>query len=548
MSATPTYLTTYPSGRHHSAATYAAARNVPIVHGDRLHLRDWIESFIGPRLADVAVCRGHHSPLDIMAFIYFEKPSSIVVLGPRGGGKSMCSAIAAHMECRFAPRGHYATRIMGGSEQQARQIYDAINELIYMGRGLHGSDRDTIDDLLSRKATYRNGSNIAILTASSKSSRGPHVPKLCLDEIDEIRRDIFNSAVGMAQEDVRRGNPTQIVMTSTWHRENGLMGEKIEAARGGAFPIREFCVFEVLELCPDSRSGPDLEKCPECPIVSHCHADMDGHGRGVPKAKRSNGHYTIKSFIQKAELLGMGMIESDYLCTGPRHEGIWFKRYSDANEATDVMVAAGVSEFDPRHSVVLGIDYGVHTGAVAYQIRRRVLGGRPIDEIHIFGEYYSNDLPAEENARRIGSSIEPLTGGKNINSCEIYMDPSAGTKDPIGPTGLAEYRRAGITSIRWWPHMAHRKMESLRLLDSFIMSGSGTRHLFVHPRCTVTRKAFRNYSRKRVGDVWLDQPEDPCHPFEEMIDALAGSLLAKYPRGRLDGLPTPRRVPIAAIY
>lgn len=539
-------LRIYQPDRRPGSGTYRDLCNTPIEPGNVGQLRDWIRGFVGPALSTRHVCKGHHSPLRIFSDIYFNKPSSAVVLGPRGGGKSMMAAIATHMECRFNPG--YAARIMGGSEQQSRQIYDAINDLIYIGRGRWGTDRGSIAELLAKRATYRNGSNIAMLAASSRSARGPHVPKLCLDEIDEIDRRIFDSAVGMAQEDTRRGHPTQVLMTSTWHKENGLMGEKIEAARAGAFPIHEFCVFEVLEHCPDERSGPNLEKCPECPIVSLCHADIDGHGRGTPKAKRSSGHYTIESLIQKAELLGLGMIESDYLCKGPRHEGMWFTRYSDANEATDQMVASGTSEFDPHYGVVHGIDYGVHTGAVAYQIRKRIIGGRVVEDVHIYGEYYHPDRSAEENARQIRATFEPLMGGKNINLTEIYMDPAANSKDPIGPTGLAEYRKAGITAIRWWPHMSHRKLESLKLLDSFIMSGTGTRHLFIHPRCTLTRKAFRNYARDRVGDVWLDKPEDPQHPWEEMIDAISGSLLAKYPRGRLDGLPTPRRVPIAAIY
>lgn len=526
-------------------ATWDSLRNAPIQRGNKGHLHSWIRTFIGADLARAPVCENHHAPLDIFADIYFDKPSEIVVLGPRGGGKSLMSAIATHMECRAAP--DYAARIMGGSEQQSMQIYENIENWVMRGGGGGGSDADRIRALHKRNALYVNGSNIAILTASTRSARGPHVPRLCLDEVDEMRRDIFGSAVGMAQEDTRKGHKTSIIMTSTWHRETGLMGEQVEAARSGRFPIREFCVFEVLERCPDERSGPDLEKCPECPIMSICHEDIDGYGRGVPKAKRSNGHYSIDTLVQKTVLLGMGMIESDYLCRGPRHEGIWFRTFSDENVADEAQLRAGMAEYHPNYVVHIPIDYGVETGAVAFQVRKRATMGVIVEDIHVFGEYYSDSRGAEANARAIRETFEPLMGGKDINTCDIRIDPAASSRDPIGPTGMAEYRKGGIRAIRWWPNMSHRKLESLRLIDSFIQSGANIRNLYIHPRCTILIKAFRQYSRARVHDIWLPKPADPQHPWEEMIDALAGGLLAIYPNGREDGQPRRARVHPASI-
>ena len=47
---------------------------------------------------------------------------------------------------------------------------------------------------------YRNGSQVSLLAASPTSVRGPHVPSLKLDEVDEIDPDIRESAMGMAME------------------------------------------------------------------------------------------------------------------------------------------------------------------------------------------------------------------------------------------------------------------------------------------------------------------------------------------------------------
>ena len=73
------------------------------------------------------------------------------------------------------------------------------------------------------------------MAASPTSVRGPHVPSLKLDEIDEIESDIRESAMGMAME--KHGCRSSVLMTSTWHRVAGPMAELMERGRNGAFPV-----------------------------------------------------------------------------------------------------------------------------------------------------------------------------------------------------------------------------------------------------------------------------------------------------------------------
>src|SRR5947209_8717391 len=148
--------------------TWSQVRNARIVHGDNAALHAWIENFIGPSFARAAVCQGHRAPFDVLSTLHFDRPSVLLVLGPRGGGKSLCAALAVHLDCRYEAQ--YAARIMGGSEQQSKQIYNAIAEHVLNGHGRFGSDRDTIQSLLKREAKYHNGSHVAILPASSKAS------------------------------------------------------------------------------------------------------------------------------------------------------------------------------------------------------------------------------------------------------------------------------------------------------------------------------------------------------------------------------------------
>jgi hypothetical protein len=118
-----------------------------------------------------------------------------------------------------------------------------------------------------------------------------------------------------------------ITMTSTWHRIGGPMSELMARGDTGEFPVYRFCIWEVLERCDDERSGKKLENCPACPLISWCHADRDSRPDGLPKAKRSNGHYSIDALVQKVRGISRRVFESDYLCLGPKSAGVWFTEF-----------------------------------------------------------------------------------------------------------------------------------------------------------------------------------------------------------------------------
>jgi hypothetical protein len=56
--------------------------------------------------------------------------------------------------------------------------------------------------------------------------------------------------------------------------------------------------------------------------------------------------------------------------------------------------------------------------------------------------------------------------------------------------------------------------------------------LKIHPRCKHTLNAFQSYVRARRANQWMDYPEDPQHPFEDMIDSIRGVLSLLLPEGR----------------
>jgi len=477
--------------------------------GTRDELWRWIQTNLGVQVARESVCACHSSPFEMLAEQVLDRPSITLWHGPRGAGKSFLSAIDTHIASRFNKK--HGTRILGGSKAQSEQIYQALRDLVVDGEVEQGVESTSITKLSKTEACYENGSKVAILAASPTSVRGPHVPSLKLDEVDEIRPDIRESALGMVME--LRGQRANVLMTSTWHRVAGPMSELIERGHAGAFPVRTFCVFEVLERCPESRSGPNLEKCPECAIVKWCHNDRDSQPDGRPKAKRSNGHYTIDSLIQKAKILSARVFESDYLCLGPRADGVWFSQFDELRHVTEM------AEFDPKLPVHVSVDSGVFTSAVFFQIREDD-GGH---FINVFDEYLMEGMTAEVNARTILEQVRGRCGNARLI---VSTDSAGGSRNPVGPTVFAEYQKIGLIGPTplTWPRHSGSVSDGLKLIESLILTADGTIRITIHPRCKATINAFKSYRRARRSHQWMDYPEDPQHPHEDMIDAVRGGV------------------------
>ncbi len=484
------------------------------------HLWKWVHRYTGVRIPVHAVCSGHTGLFDLFARQFLERPSLALWHGPRGSGKSFLSAIETHLTSRFHPR--HSTRILGGSLSQSEQIYDALQEAIRDGRGPYGSDADTLERLLKTEAFYRNGSNVALLAASPTSVRGPHVASLKLDEVDEIEPDIRESAIGMAME--KRGCRSSILMTSTWHRVDGPMADLMARGEDGSFPVDTFCVFEALERCPEARSGANYEHCPRCPLVNWCHSDRDSHPQNLPKAKRSNGHYTIDSLIQKTRAVSRRVFESDYLCLRPKAAGTWFTTFDDA------LHVSPAAEYDPWHPIHLSIDSGVHTGAVWFQVRPRADGHG--HKVSVFADYFAEGLSAETNAQEIREKTR-VACGIGMGRLRVSTDPAGNSRTAVGPTVRGEYERAGLSGrngLESWP--TGKKADGLQLLEALLQSADGTINLTIHPRCRRLIAAFRCYTRAKFSRQWMDYPEDPQHPHEDLIDPLAGGLKLEFPQGR----------------
>lgn len=467
---------------------------------------DW-----GVHVAAQPVCCGHHAPLDFLSGWVFDRPPISLTHGPRGGGKSFLRSLATHIDSiRYH---HHKTKILGGSLAQSEQVYNALGDFDRADKEAHWFHSYT-----RTKAVYREtGSEVSILSASPTSVRGPHIPTLCLDEVDEIDSEVRESAIGMSME--VGGVQGSIAMTSTWHRVAGPMSDLIAQGDAGAFPVYRFCAFEVLEHCSEERSGPNLEHCPECPLKTWCHDEGIAEA-GSPKAKRSDGHYAITSLIQKAMAVSARVFEADYLCRGPKAAGLWFPSFNRATHVGDD------AEYDPALPVYLAVDCGTsrYTGAVLFQLRERPDGSHLCT---VFGDYLGVDLVSEVNARAIQEIARQRCNGRLDR---VRLDPASRARTSVGPVVYGEYQRVFGSLVEAWPLRSVR--DSLDLLDSFIRPASGPVCLRIHPRCEDTIRAIESFRRAKRRGIFIDEPEPEDHPHEDLVDALKGGLGDVLPDGR----------------
>ena len=262
----------------------------------------------------------------------------------------------------------------------------------------------------------------------------------------------------------------------------------------------------MLQHCTEARSGPwvggeaGYANCPQCPLKPWCHAERDRNG-DIPLAKCSNGHYGIDALIQKVRSTSARTFESDYLCKGPRSDGLWFPAF---NESTHVSMTA---EYERGLPVHVAVDSGVFTGAVFFQLARAMTPSGPVEEVQVFADYLAENRPAEQNARAI---LEVARSHSESRLDVISTDPAGGAANPIGPTVIAEYERAGLRPLRRWP--VGSVADGLALVESFVDPADGRSRLTVHPRCAVTIRAIGNYRRAKRAGQWQDYPEDPQHP------------------------------------
>jgi hypothetical protein len=323
------------------------------------------------KIPQTAVCPGHSAPFDAVVGHYFDTTDgwgdedrarykvhrNAIIKGPRGGGKSVIAGLLSHLDSIHRPG--CGTLILGGSERQSERVYahnKAFNRRSFM-------DLVKGEPLLSL-TDYRNGSTIERLTQSPTSVRGPHKARVILDEIDEFGREIWETALGMAQE--QPGIPAKMMLLSTMHYPGGIM-QRVwdQAGKDGSFTRYDWCVFECCRPCQDecSEESPN-ERCVRLAKVLRDGRMMTFFDVCGCKAKRSDGYYSLDDLRDKFQQMSWDTFCSEMLCIEPKREGLIYPTFDEMfhklaveiDDDKDSLLIAGVDGgYDNPHAVWINI-------------------------------------------------------------------------------------------------------------------------------------------------------------------------------------------------
>jgi len=300
-----------------------------IYYPDRSRLIEYLYLHTGRLIPYKAMCPGHNAPAEFIEHILYGE-TDVLALANRSGGKTMQLGMACGMLVYpFSDRPHgIKTRQLGGSSDQSKKIYEEFQNFLE-----NGYYDKVIGDVLQAKTMFEGGGRIELLTQSTRSVRGPHVPRLLLDEIDEFDRPVYNASLLIPQSTV--DVKSMIAMASTRHRTYGLMREVFETFKGKRLI---WCVFEVMEACTGDYS------CSTCNLATYC--------PGKEKMEHATGYLSVDDARnQRSRVKDDDIYEAEALCRKPRSEGAIYQRLDPALHLVDVA-------YNPLLPIHKAFDYG----------------------------------------------------------------------------------------------------------------------------------------------------------------------------------------------
>ena len=200
---------------------------------------------VGIVIPDIQVCANHTTPFRAFSDAYFARYPVTVWKASRGfGGKSLALAALSFFEAATLGA---SVSLLGGSGEQSRRVHDYMTGEDANVPNTFWKALDAPRNLLLGEPTATitrlvNGGRIRVLTASSKSVRGPHPQRMRGDEVDEMELEILDAAMGqpMSTHMIKK----QTVLSSTHHYANGTMTEVLRRAGDKDWPVYEWCYKE----------------------------------------------------------------------------------------------------------------------------------------------------------------------------------------------------------------------------------------------------------------------------------------------------------------
>jgi len=319
-------------------------------------LLQWLK---GPIVSTKRICNNpeHTAPFKFVADILLDRVRDYIVWANRSGSKSYLAGLITWVRSSFNPK--VETTILGGSFEQSEKSYKAMMDF-WKSTGL----QDAYLAVEPRKSEmlWKNGSLVSVLTASTKSTRGPHSQKLILDEIDEMDDEVYKAALSIPQSkfDIK----ASIGKLSTNHKTGGVMDNALEkATNGGGIKIYKWCVFDAIESCKDYS-------CSTCKLSPYCPGKQ---------MKTANGYYKIEDFIQKLYELSDMTLQVEWLSNKVGRDDLVYGAQYDKM----IHSPLDLPGFNPSKPVYLSIDWGGTNPFSVGVWQKFPIGWVRVDEVYI---------------------------------------------------------------------------------------------------------------------------------------------------------------------
>src|SRR3954469_18605460 len=181
----------------------------------------WVKRELGAELPRVSVCPDHTAPFKVLADLYFERTSAVLVLANRGGAKTFIVACLHFVNSTYKPGCESLS--FGATEGQGRRCYGHIEDWCYKKDPETGRRTSEVrpfirDKPLKTHTVWNTGSVIEVVAGSENAVSGPHPAKAHADEIDLMERGVWNQSRGMAVT-----NPASGQLPSWMKRFNGMI-------------------------------------------------------------------------------------------------------------------------------------------------------------------------------------------------------------------------------------------------------------------------------------------------------------------------------------
>ena len=483
---------------------YAALKQKPATEA---HLLKWVSLVTGFSLATVNVCPNHQPPAQVLCDLYFNKVTDAIVLGPRGGGKTViCSII--YLVLQFFNPGYEAIHF-GATDNQSKRCYNYYTKFLK-----HPNLKKRIlKNPKIRETNWVDGGQLQILPGTKNQAQGGHPNIVGFDEIESADPEAVELSKSMPETYKNNGH-TKLGISlglSTRNSQYGPMQRAIKEAQDRGASVYSFCILETID-----GSTCEQTMCSTCPIYEYCEG----------RALKANGHRSRDEILAIFNRVSKETWEAQHLCRKPNAGSLVLGNFSEEDNVS------AIAEFDPlRQYIWIFYDWGF-TDIAAFLFCQYQDG-----RLYIFHEMSGNETTEQEWLDKIVVFLVnlPSYDGPDLVTIREMLDnqgyinrevwdslPIAAAGDPSAVQMRDTFRKYGIP-VASADQTKHRVLEGIDITRAVIKSAEGIIRLYVHPNCTKFVESIFGYSAQKLSDGSYTNKPDPKpknHNFSHFPDAL----------------------------